>query len=71
MEKRLVDDRWYSTNELAELVGVDPSSVRRWRTSEPPQGPAYVRVSPRVVKYSADDVEAWLRGKRFDPGRAA
>ncbi|MFB7723133.1 helix-turn-helix transcriptional regulator [Nocardia sp. NPDC056100] len=68
---RLVDGRWYTTNEFAALMGVDPSSVRRWRTSETPYGPAYVRVSPRVVKYAAEDIEAWLREKRVDPGKAA
>jgi len=26
-------DRWYSTEELAELLGIDPSSLRRWRTA--------------------------------------
>ncbi|WP_280377283.1 helix-turn-helix transcriptional regulator [Nocardia wallacei] len=71
MEKRLVDGEWFTTNELARLLGVDPSSLRRWRTAEPPYGPAYVRVSARVVMYSSEDIEAWLRAKRIDPTQAA
>jgi predicted DNA-binding transcriptional regulator AlpA len=67
----LLAGRWFSTEELAHLLGVDPSSVRRWRTSRPPQGPPFVRLSARVTIYSATDVEAWLRSRRTDPGRAA
>ncbi|MBH0776672.1 helix-turn-helix domain-containing protein [Nocardia sp. NEAU-351] len=69
MDARLVDGKLYSTAELALLLGIDPSSLRRWRTANPPTGPAFVRVSPRVVKYAAEDIERWLRESRTDPGR--
>lgn len=71
MSIELLAGRWYSTDELAELLGVDASSVRRWRTSHPPQGPPFVRLSSRRTIYSAADVEAWLRSRRIDPGRPA
>lgn len=71
MTADLLLGRWYSTEELAELLKVDPSSVRRWRTARPPQGPPFVRVSSRVTMYPAADVETWLRSRRVDPGRAA
>lgn len=67
----LVDGRWYTTAQLAAVLGIDSSSLRRWRTANPPCGPAYVKVSPRVVKYSATDVETWLQGLRTDPAQAA
>ena len=62
--------RWYSTEELANLLGVDTSSVRRWRTSRPVQGPPFVKLSSRVTVYNAQDVERWLLTRRVDPGRA-
>jgi len=71
MDADLITSRWYSTEELAELLGVDPSSVRRWRTSRPSQGPPFVRLSARYTIYSAADVEAWLQSRRIDPGRTA
>ncbi|MGV9635945.1 helix-turn-helix transcriptional regulator [Nocardia rhamnosiphila] len=71
METQLVDGRWYTTAELAVLLGVDSSSLRRWRTASPPYGPAFVRVSARVVKYAAEDIEMWLRAKRTDPAKLA
>jgi hypothetical protein len=67
----LVTGRWYSTEELAALLGVDPSSIRRWRTSSPPQGPPFIKLSARVTIYSASDVETWLRNRRTDPEHAA
>lgn len=66
-----LDERWYTTRELADLVGVDSSSVRRWRTSRPPQGPPFVEISPRHKLYSARDIRDWLRRRRVDPGSAA
>jgi predicted DNA-binding transcriptional regulator AlpA len=34
------------------------------------QGPPYVRLSERVVKYRREDVERWLAGRRVDPAAA-
>jgi predicted DNA-binding transcriptional regulator AlpA len=62
---------WYTTEEVAELIGVDTSTLRRWRTAQPPQGPAFVQLTSRVTKYSVPDVEAWLASRRVVPGQAA
>ncbi|MFI6824166.1 helix-turn-helix transcriptional regulator [Micromonospora sp. NPDC050187] len=59
-----------STEELAELLDVDPSTIRRWRTVQPLQGPPFIPISDRVVKYATADVERWLSARRVDP-RAA
>jgi hypothetical protein len=71
VEHPMLDGKWYSTEELAAMLHVDPSSVRRWRTADPPQGPPFVQLSARVTIYSADDIEVWLNSRRIDPGRAA
>jgi hypothetical protein len=63
--------RWYTTEELAELLKVDASSLRRWRTACPLQGPPFVRVSARRTIYNAADVEAWLIDRRVDPSAVA
>lgn len=62
---------WLTTDELADRLGVDASTLRRWRTGRPAQGPPFVRLSSRVTLYSVVDVEAWLAAKRIDPGCAA
>lgn len=63
-------EEWFSTSELADFLGVDPSSLRRWRTARPPQGPPWVKVSDRVTVYRRTDVEDWLRARRTDPQAA-
>jgi predicted DNA-binding transcriptional regulator AlpA len=67
----LLDGEWLSTEELAKLFGVDPSTIRRWRTARPPQGPPFLRLSSRVTVYSTSDVRRWLERRRTDPERAA
>lgn len=71
MTNRMIDDRWYTTEELASLLHVDGSTIRRWRTMSPTQGPPFVQVSDRVIMYSAYDVETWLRSRRTDPNSEA
>jgi hypothetical protein len=68
---QLIDGRWYTTEELASLLHVDSSTVRRWRTMQPPYGPPFVQVSDRVTMYAAQDVETWLRARRTVPGQEA
>lgn len=67
----LLHSGWYTTEEVAELLGVDASTLRRWRTSNPVQGPPFVRLTSRVTLYSVPDVQAWLASRRVDPAQAA
>lgn len=62
-----LEERLITTEELAKLLRVDPSTVRRWRTSDPAQGPPFIQLSERVTKYSLTDVRAWLEGMRVVP----
>jgi hypothetical protein len=67
----LLSGDWLTTEELAGMLGVDPSTLRRWRTARPRQGPPFVPLSGRVTLYNAHDVNRWLANRRIDPGRAA
>ena len=62
--------RLLSTEDLAELLDVDPSTIRRWRTARPVQGPPFIQISERVTKYRPEDVERWLDGLRVVPEAA-
>jgi Helix-turn-helix domain len=66
----LVSSGWLTTEQVARLLNVDPSTVRRWRTQEPLQGPPFVRLSERVTMYSARDLEDWLSKLRIIPTAA-
>ncbi|MFD0276901.1 helix-turn-helix domain-containing protein [Kitasatospora sp. NPDC127111] len=67
----LINGGWYSTEDVAALIGVDPSTLRRWRTSKPMQGPPFVRLTSRITVYSVPDVQAWMESRRIVPGEAA
>jgi predicted DNA-binding transcriptional regulator AlpA len=60
----ILADGFLSTEELAVLIGVDTSTLRRWRTSEPPAGPPFVPISDRVTKYRKSDVRRWIDLRR-------
>jgi len=67
----LLSGGWLTTEELAGMLGVDPSTLRRWRSARPPEGPPFMPLSGRVTLYSIHDVERWLAARRIDPGQAA
>lgn len=67
----LLHSGWYSTEKLAALLTVDPSTLRRWRSATPPQGPPFVQIAPRLYLYSIPDTQVWLAQKRTDPSKAA
>lgn len=43
--------------EVASILGVAPSTVQRWRRLK--QGPPFIRVGHRTVRYDRDTLEAW------------
>ena len=69
--RALLDGAWFTTDELAELLAVSASALRRWRAEDPPQGPPFVRIAGRVTRYNELDVARWLLDRRTDPYWAA
>ncbi|KAF0835719.1 helix-turn-helix transcriptional regulator [Nocardia caishijiensis] len=66
----LNENDWYTTEEVAAVLKVDASSLRRWRTASPPQGPPFVHLTSRVTRYLGADVLAYVRRNRIDPAAA-
>lgn len=62
---------WRTTEEVAAILTVDPSTLRRWRTATPPQGPPFVRLTTRLTLYSIHDLQRWLAEHRIDPAGVA
>jgi excisionase family DNA binding protein len=48
---------FYSTAELAEMLGLSAVTLEKWRTSR--VGPPFLRLG-RCVRYRREDVDAWL-----------
>ncbi len=43
---------------VATLLGLTPRALEAWRQRG--DGPAFIRISKRCVRYRREDVEAWL-----------
>lgn len=48
--------------QAAERLGVPPSVLERWRGTG--EGPAYVKLSGKYVRYSHDDLDAFVETHR-------
>ena len=48
--------------QAAERLGVPPSVLERWRGTG--EGPAYVKLSGKYVRYNHDDIDAFVEAHR-------
>ena len=56
----------FATNEVAKLLGVDRTTLSRWRDRN--AGPRYLRIGPKLIRYREDDIAEFLRsGERAGP----
>jgi excisionase family DNA binding protein len=56
-----VSGRLLTTREVAERLGFSCATVlRRWRAGEIPG----YRIDTNVLRFDADEIDAWLSGKR-------
>lgn len=63
MSKKFLD-----TKEAAALLGLEESTLRAYRNSDPPKGPTFYRLgdSPTsVVRYDLDELLAWIQKHRI------
>ena len=51
-----------TANQAAERLGVPPSVLERWRGTG--EGPAFIRLSGRYIRYRPDDLEAFIQNAR-------
>jgi predicted DNA-binding transcriptional regulator AlpA len=54
-----------NTKEAAALMAVSPATLRNWRCSR--QGPPFVRITRRCVKYDEREIQRYLAERRFTP----
>jgi len=50
--------KWLTDTEAAEYLGVSPNTLRCWRSQR--RGPRYYKTSKRMVRYLAEDLDAWM-----------
>jgi predicted DNA-binding transcriptional regulator AlpA len=65
-QNRIEADRLLCAPVVAEILGLKEDTLTAWRRRG--QGPPYVRLSRRAVRYSARDLEAWVLHRHRAPG---
>jgi hypothetical protein len=63
-------DFFYTTEEMAKILKVDPSTLRRWRRLKIPKGPKATYISERIWRYYHADFVEWMNGRRNAVGAA-
>ena len=60
------DNEMLTEEQVAAMLGISYKQAKRLRLSG--QGPRFIRISPRVVRYARRDVVAWMeRGGAEEP----
>ncbi|MBJ7327276.1 MAG: helix-turn-helix domain-containing protein [Chthoniobacterales bacterium] len=67
---QFVVDFFYTTVQMANILNVDPSTLRRWRRLEKPNGPKATCISERTWRYHHADFVEWLNTRRSAVGAA-
>lgn len=57
---------WMSSEEAAEYLGVDATTLRAWRLSGRYALPFY-RIGTRAVRYRKEDLDAWMAKRVHRP----
>ncbi|MDN3518168.1 helix-turn-helix domain-containing protein [Aquisalimonas lutea] len=61
------EDRLLTVRETAQMLGY--SRTQLWRMRKAGQGPAWLRVGRGHIRYSRNDVEAWMERQRRKAAR--
>lgn len=59
----LASQRLLSERDAANVLGLSPRTLQDYRLDG--NGPPFVRVSPRTIRYSAADLSDWLAERTF------
>ncbi len=52
-------------SETARRLGVSVNGLRKWRREG--QGPRFIRLGSRLIRYSAVDLDTWLHNRTQEP----
>ena len=59
-----------TTLQAADYMGLKPGTLETWRWERGTDGPPYIRLSRRAVRYRRSDLDAWLDTQTVGAGQA-
>ena len=54
-----------TTKDVSEMLSVHPITLRVWRCRK--VGPPWIVIGTRNIRYSPEDLDDWLAGRRVVP----
>jgi predicted DNA-binding transcriptional regulator AlpA len=57
------EDRLLTRREAAEILGLQPQTLARWKWVGRADRPPEIRVGPRAVRYRLSDLRHWIAGR--------
>jgi predicted DNA-binding transcriptional regulator AlpA len=61
----MIDEKLLDGKKTAEFLGCTEAALALWRKKR--QGPSYVRLGMRLVRYPLRDLLTWLEKQRIEP----
>jgi excisionase family DNA binding protein len=62
-----MDEQLLTTEQAAAYLNLKPTTLEQWRWERGDDGPPFLRLSRRAVRYRQSDLEAWA--EKQIPGR--
>ncbi len=59
---RKIHHRLLKSREVCEILQVTPLTLQNYRDAG--EGPPFVRLAPRTIRYPSDELEAWINANR-------
>lgn len=56
-------DVFYTPSEVSKIIGISKATLANWRVTRS-DGPPFIRVGGRAIRYSANDLLEWLEKQR-------
>jgi excisionase family DNA binding protein len=56
-------------DEAADYLRVSARTLRRWREDGTDEGPAWVRLGPKMVRYTRATLDMWLSSREWGGGQ--
>jgi predicted DNA-binding transcriptional regulator AlpA len=66
-----LDDRLLTRKEAAEILGLQPQTLARWKWEGREDRPREVRVGSRAIRYRASDLLQWIAARAEHPAADA
>jgi len=55
------------TESAAALLNLSPDTLMTWRTESRRQGPPFIRITHKAIRYSTADLRHWIAERRIVP----